>query len=203
MKKWKSRRSKQGILALFLSFCMVIGMACGVWAADISDSARPSDAVTDTSISLEYWITNYEVYRTSGKQEHTCSISSTMDGIQSEEGVALESLAPQTAYSFFDGTVTVYYWQAMCLDSSHQQSNASGDDETGNGTTMTHIRYYNGAWQYQTLEGSWQYFHKKDQLVAYYLQKTDVTKKRSRRMQRTGDMAQMEQRQTPAMEKDR
>lgn len=176
MKKWKSRRSKQGILALFLSFCMVIGMACGVWAADISDSARPSDAVTDTSISLEYWITNYEVYRTSGKQEHTCSISSTMDGIQSEEGVALESLAPQTAYSFFDGTVTVYYWQAMCLDSSHQQSNASGDDETGNGTTMTHIRYYNGAWQYQTLEGSWQYFHKKDQLVAYYLQKTDVTK---------------------------
>ena len=176
MKKWKSRRSKKGILALFLSFCMVIGMACGVWAADTSDAARPSDAVTDTSISLEYWITNYEVYRTSGKQEHTKSISSTMDGIQSEEGVALESLAPQTAYSFFDGTVTVYYWQAMRLDSSHQQTNASGDDETGNGTTMTHIRYYNGAWQYQTLDGSWQYFHKEDQLVAYYLQKTDVTK---------------------------
>ena len=93
-----------------------------------------------------------------------------------DEGVALADLAPNPAYSFFDGTVTVYYWQAMRLDASNQQTDEAGDDETADGTTLTHIRYRGGAWQYKTADGVWHYFEKGDQLVAYYLQKTEVTK---------------------------
>ena len=85
-------------------------------------------------------------------------------------------LAPNPAHSFFDGTVTVYYWQAMRLDASNQQTDEAGDDETADGTTLTHIRYHSGAWQYKTADGVWHYFEAGDQLVAYYLQKTEVTK---------------------------
>ena len=93
-----------------------------------------------------------------------------------DEGVALADLAPNPAHSFFDGTVTVYYWQAMRLDASNQQTDEAGDDETADGTTLTHIRYHSGAWQYKTADGVWHYFEAGDQLVAYYLQKTEVTK---------------------------
>lgn len=88
----------------------------------------------------------------------------------------LPTLPPNPAHSFFDGTVTVYYWQAMRLDASNQQTDEAGDDETADGTTLTHIRYHSGAWQYKTADGVWHYFEAGDQLVAYYLQKTEVTK---------------------------
>lgn len=64
----------------------------------------------------------------------------------------------------------------MRLDASNQQTDEAGDDETADGTTLTHIRYHSGAWQYKTADGVWHYFEAGDQLVAYYLQKTEVTK---------------------------
>lgn len=137
----------------------------------------PDNALTDTSINLEYWITNNKVYdgkTTSTNQSKT--ITTSTNGVTTAEGVALADLAPNPAYSFFDGTVTVYYWQAMRLDASNQQTDEAGDDETADGTTLTHIRYHGGAWQYKTADGVWHYFEKGDQLVAYYLQKTEVTK---------------------------
>lgn len=137
----------------------------------------PDTAMTATSIDLEYWITNSKVYETnstSGVQIKT--ITTDTDGITSDDGVAVANIAPEQAYSDFDGWKTVYYWQTMRLDSDNQQTDNGGDDETSDGTTLTHIRYYGGAWQYKTLTGTWNYFESSDQLVAYYLQKTDVTK---------------------------
>lgn len=137
----------------------------------------PDNALTGTSINLEYWITNNKVYdgsQTAANQYQT--ITTSTNGVITDEGVALADLAPNPANSFFDGTVTVYYWQAMRLDASNQQTDEAGDDETADGTTLTHIRYRGGAWQYKTADGVWHYFEKGDQLVAYYLQKTEVTK---------------------------
>mgnify|MGYP002543973071 CR=1 FL=1 len=137
----------------------------------------PDNALTDTSINLEYWITNNKVYdgsQTPANQYQT--ITTSTNGVITDEGVALADLAPNPAKSFFDGTVTVYYWQAMRLDASNQQTDEAGDDETADGTTLTHIRYHSGAWQYKTADGVWHYFEAGDQLVAYYLQKTEVTK---------------------------
>ncbi len=137
----------------------------------------PDNALTGTSINLEYWITNNKVYdgsQTAANQYQT--ITTSTNGVITDEGVALADLAPNPANSFFDDTVTVYYWQAMRLDAAHKQTAASGVDQTAEGTTLTHIRYHGGAWQYKTADGVWHYFEAGDQLVAYYLQKTEVTK---------------------------
>ena len=134
----------------------------------------PDNALTDASINLEYWITNNEVY--DGKTtsaNHTRTINSA--NAPTPEGVALADLAPNPAY-YSNGTVTVYYWQTVRLDATHKQTTASGVDQTAVGTTLTHIRYHGSAWQYKTADGVWHYFEKGDQLVAYYLQKTEVTK---------------------------
>lgn len=137
----------------------------------------PDNALTGTSINLEYWITNNKVYDGSQTPANQYQkITTSTNGVITDEGVALADLAPNPAHSFFYGTVTVYYWQAMRLDASNQQTDEAGDDETADGTTLTHIRYHSGAWQYKTADGVWHYFEAGDQLVAYYLQKTEVTK---------------------------
>ena len=146
------------------------------YTINVVDKA-PSNAMTNTSITLEYWITNYEVYETKSKTGHTKTITTSTDGATADEGIAITDIAQDHAYSFFDGTKDVYYWQAMRLDKdNHEQTNASGDDETSNGTTLTHIRYHSDAWQYKTVDGTWHYFVSTDQLVAYYLQKVASTK---------------------------
>lgn len=143
---------------------------------NINVVAVPTGAMTDTSLTLEYWITNSPVYDgTSPSTNHTKSITTTTTGANTDEGIAIEGIAPSPAYTFFDKTVTVYYWQAMRLDEDNKQTDASGDDETADGMTFTHVRYHAGAWQYKTLDGTWHYFLSTDQAVAYYLQKTKVT----------------------------
>lgn len=163
---------------------MFTGVAVGTTSVKIGDvtyrikvtDKAPSNAMTNTSINLEYWITNYEVYETQSKTGHTKTITTNTDGATADEGIAITDIARDHAYSFFDGTKDVYYWQAMRLDIDNQQTNASGDDETSNGTTLTHIRYHSDAWQYKTVDGTWHYFVSTDQLVAYYLQKVASTK---------------------------
>lgn len=142
----------------------------------VVEDKAPDGAMTNTSLTLEYWITNSMVYDgTSPSTNHTKSITTTTTGANTDEGIAIEGIAPSPAYTFFDGTVTVYYWQAMRLDKDNKQTDTSGDDETADGTTFTHVRYHAGAWQYKTLDGTWHYFLSTDQAVAYYLQKTKVT----------------------------
>lgn len=142
----------------------------------VSDKA-PDDALTDDTITLEHWITNARVAATSGatgNDRNVQKISKTTAGIQSEDGVAVEKLA-YTPCGYW-GDTEVYYWQGMKLDENNVQTDASGDDETADGTTLTHIRYYGNAWQYKTADETWHYFQKTDQFVIYYLQKTKVTK---------------------------
>lgn len=137
----------------------------------------PDGAMTNTSLTLEYWITNGMVYRSSSKTGHTDTITTDTAGATSEDGVDITEVAPNQAFGFFspNDAVTVYYWQSVRLDKDNKQTNASGDDETADGTTFTHVRYHAGAWQYKTLDGTWHYFLSTDQAVAYYLQKTKVT----------------------------
>ena len=136
----------------------------------------PDNALTG-NLTLEYWITNNKVYEgTTTSTPQSKTISTSAEGASTDEGIALSTLAPNSAYGFFDGTKTVYYWMTVRLDSAHKQTIEAGVDQTAVGTTLTHVRYHAGAWQYKTLDGTWTYFESGDQLVAYYLQKTDVTK---------------------------
>lgn len=142
----------------------------------VVEDKAPDGAMTNTSLTLEYWITNSPVYeKASVSSNKTKSITTATDGVSTDAGVDITQLAPNHAYSNFDGWKDVYYWQAMRLDSNHLQTEKSGVDQTADGTTFTHVRYHAGAWQYKTLDGTWHYFLSTDQAVAYYLQKTKVT----------------------------
>ena len=142
------------------------------YTINVVDKA-PDGSLTNDSIDLEYWITNSEVYATENKENQKQTINKSQ--AETKDGVAISDLAPSEAYAFFDGTVDVYYWQAVRLDVNHRQTTDKGSEQTAEGTIITHIRYSN-AWQYQTSDGVWHYFKSDDQLVAYYLQKTEVTK---------------------------
>lgn len=171
-----------GVDKTVITFTGVAAGTTGVKVGDVTYNIKvtdeaPEGSLTADSITLEYWITNNMVYDgQTAYSNHTKTISKNTQGIESDEGVDMTTLAPNPAYSFFDDTVTVYYWQTMRLDKDHKQTNQAGVDQTAAGTSLTHIRYRNGAWQYKTLDGSWHYFVSGDQLVAYYLQKTEVTK---------------------------
>ena len=161
------------------------GVAVGTTNAQVGNATytvnvvgdAPSNAPAANTIYLEYWITNSQVYnRKDTNSAYYKAITTNTNDVQTETGVDVSTLAPEHAYSNFDGWKDVYYWQTMRLDAANKQTGESGDDETADGTTLTHIRYWNNAWQYQTSNGTWNSFKRDDQLVAYYLQKTDVTK---------------------------
>lgn len=143
----------------------------------VVEDKAPTGAMTNTSLTLEYWITNSLVYeKASVSSNKTKSITTATDGVSTDAGVDITQLAPNHAYSNFDDWKDVYYWQAMRLDANNKQTDDPGDDETADGTTFTHVRYHAGAWQYKDMAGTWHYFLSTDQAVAYYLQKTEVTK---------------------------
>lgn len=160
-------------VAVGTTYCEINGKTYKI----IVEDKAPDGAMTSNGLTLEYWITNYEVYDGQNtRTNHTQTITTSTAGALTEDGVAITTIAPNPAYSFFDGQKIVYYWQAMRLDADNKQTNASSVDSTGVGTTLTHVRYHGGAWQYKTVDGVWHYFLSTDQLVAYYLQKTEVTK---------------------------
>lgn len=158
------------------------GVAVGTTTAQVGNATYTVNVVDKApaanTIKLEYWITNSKVYsQNNTNSDYYTAITTNTNGVRTETGVDVSTLAPEHAYSKFgDSWNNVYYWQTMRLDANNKQTNDSGDDETADGTTLTHIRYWNNAWQYQTLDGTWNSFESGDQLVAYYLQKTDVTK---------------------------
>ena len=158
------------------------GVAVGTTSVKIGDvtykinvtKELPANALTADTITLEHWITNAKVTSESGGSNNLQTISKESTGVQTEDGVAVDSLA-YTPVGYW-GSTQVYFWKGVRLDSEHKQTNKNGVDRTAEGTDITHIRYLDGAWQYKTADDAWHYFVNTDQLVAYYLQKTTVTK---------------------------
>lgn len=140
----------------------------------VQDKA-PDNAITSGTLSIDYRITNSTVYTSKSTTSASSATISSSDAA-SDEGIAIVSVVPETAYSNYDGWIELHYWQAMRLDSGHNQSgSASGADQTTEGTTFTHVRYHNSAWQYLTSDGVWHYFQTGDQAVAYYMRHTKIT----------------------------
>lgn len=136
--------------------------------------APPTGAMTSPTLTIEYWITNSNVYE-SANTSSASSVVVNSTNATSDEGVDVTTVVPKTAYSNYDGWLELNFWQAMRLDSSNRQTGDSGDDEVADGTAFTHVRYYNNAWQYKTADGVWHYFLSGDQAVAYYMRHTEIT----------------------------
>lgn len=153
------------------------------WYHIVVNDNLPSDPLTTNSLTLEYMITTCHVYDyKSEKNSHVI----TSAAASNPTGVDVSTLAPANGYfrknnSSSNPQMDATYWQTMRLDKYHKQAASGWGDSTGDGTTLTNVRYYTNsanksAWQYQTADGIWHYFRSGDQLVAYYLQKTEVTK---------------------------
>lgn len=128
-------------------------------------------------LEIEFWITNQMVFNVKTGQtadNHKAIISAADPNVNSEAGIAVDDKSPDVGYNH-SGEAR-HYWMTVRLDSEHKQTDSDGVDQTAVGTTLTHVRYHANAWQYKTLAGEWMSFQSGDQVVAYYLQKTDVTK---------------------------
>lgn len=174
---------KVGQKPIDISTITITGKAVGDTDAAIGNAqyhitVMPSDALKADSITLEYMITTCRVHDyTSSNDRYTITSAAASDAA----GVDVSTLAPVNGYFYLDNNsgnpkMDATYWQTMRLDKDHKQADYGWGDSTGDGTPLTRVRSHSGAWQYQTADGTWQYFRTGDQLVSYYVQKTDVTK---------------------------
>ncbi len=125
-------------------------------------------------LTIEYWITNAHVNDANGNQRTAISAQTAYG----EDGVVISALVPEDAVKAGDGYETVY-WKARRLPDGYHQYTA-GDDGVDmctdeHGTDITHIRYWQGAWWYSADGEEWTRVRSDDQIVAYYMQVSEVT----------------------------
>lgn len=143
-------------------------------------------------LTVELFITNR---RLNYNDANTIKIEA--QAAATEEGYQFSDVPTHITY----GGVEYAFWKVVEIDydsranATHEGTGAGGSGQIHKGTsgdiqctcdgsdktmaddthTMTAVRYYNGGWQYQNTNGQWVDIKDNDQLVAYYLQVTDVT----------------------------
>ena len=127
-----------------------------------------AEDLSNVNQTIEFWITNKQV---TANGATSMSLNAQTSTIYSENGAAIEDVVP--AEGTQDSNKMVY-WKAVRLANDNKQTIDSGVDKTLAGTDFTRIRYYNGSWAYY--DGTnWINVESGDQLVAYFLQETEVT----------------------------
>ena len=138
-------------------------------------------------LKIEYWITNSPVQRSENDTTNYFTVSATMDGIATQNGVEVttDTMIPKEGYKK-DGGRTVYYWHCRLLDTSvrntygdntQAQTGTNGDDETTSGVAFTKVRYYESHWAVYTEENKWVNIEDNHQLVAYYMELINISNK--------------------------
>lgn len=118
-------------------------------------------------LTIEYWITNKQVQDGDGHTSMTISASDAFD----EDGILLSELVPQICWS--DNNEMVF-WKLTRLTAGNHQV-IQGADQTLNGDDFEYVRYWGNEWSFSVDGNEWTTINETDQIVAYYLQKTDVT----------------------------
>ena len=133
-------------------------------------------------INAESWVTNRHAADSDGNW--TTPINSTVNStIGTDDGTAVTTLAQDT---FTDGNDETYvFWQARVLPNGEHQTDELNGDRTKDGTEIDSIRYVEDKALGNHLEyhiknqnknkKPWKAFGKNDQLVFYYLVRTDYS----------------------------
>lgn len=124
-----------------------------------------------TPLTIEYWITNRQVTANGGTNKKINAADST---INSETGAKFTDLVPASGVGS-ESNAEVVFWKGTQLDSDKKQTADKGNDKTRSGLDFTYIRYWGSQWSFSADGTDWRNFESGDQIVAYYLQKTDVT----------------------------
>ena len=130
-----------------------------------------------TPITVEYWITNDRV-KPSATGATSRAIAANESTVYSENGALFSELVPATGTRANDvnNTINMVYWKGTRLTSDNKQTDNKGDNKSLEGDDFTYIRYWNEKWSFfSTKTESWEDFNNTDQIVAYYLHRTEVT----------------------------
>lgn len=127
------------------------------------------------NLAVDYFITNQKITvdgNTSG------TINAGTSSIFSEGGARFEDVVSSTGETA-EGHLAVF-WKGTKLDEAHHQHAAGEEgadttDRTDQGYDFTYIRYWDGAWEVSADGQSWEPVSDTDQIVAYYLQRTEIT----------------------------
>ena len=149
------------------------GLKAGTTKVTIGDTqyiikVTAEDLSNVTPLTIEYWITNKKVTADGATSKQIKADSS----VYSETGAKFSDLVPAEGKQ--DNNTDVF-WKGTRLTSANKQTDESGVDQTRAGNDFTYIRYWNQKWSFSVDGKSWTDFNDDDQVVAYYLQKTDVT----------------------------
>ena len=127
------------------------------------------------TIEAEYWITNAPA--TDAHNVNTLTISSDMDGITSKGGIPVTKLAPPTRTNII-GYETTVFGHARVLGIRERQI-MWGENRSTSGTEIDAIGYHGNYlkhFEYHDKKNDrWEKFSSSDQLVFYYLVRTDYT----------------------------
>ncbi len=127
------------------------------------------------TIEAEYWITNARATDANGV--NTLTISSNRTGITEEDGIPVTDLAETR--SNINGYETTVFGHARVLGKRHHQAEY-GPDRNTSGTEIDAIRYHDSYRKYfeyhDKKNDRWERFSSSDQLVFYYLVRTDYSK---------------------------
>ena len=150
------------------------GVAVGTTYVTVGNTRYTINVVAEdlsivTPLTVEFWITNRQV---TANGATSMTIAASDSGVYSESGALFSNLVPAT------GTLdsnTMVFWKGTRLANGNHQTTSSGVDKTSSGTDFTYIRYWDGFWAYSADGKTWTNVASGDQIVAYYLQKTEVT----------------------------
>lgn len=153
---------------------------------------------------IDFWVTNHRIeptglaYKTTSSLDGTTSVADgrnyatfTAGDFYVEEGKLLSDVIPKTGYAPVEG-VAALYWKVRYLPHDQRQDRSGWTNKSGYGTdTITgvnggvdieRIRFYGGKWEYRAVGATdWTAFsgttadESGNQIVAYYLLKTEVT----------------------------
>lgn len=130
---------------------------------------------TATPLSVEYWITNARIYTETNGSNGTGSTGKQISAAEAydQNGYALSDLIQKNAFT--NSAKKAVFWKGTLLPSDNQQTTGSGVDKTNMGTDFQYVRYWESSWSYSNDRTTWTPIDLTNQVVAYYMQVTEVT----------------------------
>ena len=148
------------------------GVVLATYTYNVTITKENLDEVTP--ITVEYWITNARVNTTASTATET-TISASVSTVYSEAGALLSSFVPASARRVGESVENLVFWKGVRHPSTNKQTTDKGDNKTLEDNDFNYVRYWNGKWSFSVNGVEWFDYNSGDQIVAYYLQKTDVT----------------------------
>lgn len=163
------------------------GVTYAVYTYEYNVTAEDLSKVTP--LEIEYWITNGQVIPDAKAGVEILSKNSTnaenksytynysellAEKVYEENGIEIKSLISPSGKH---GDDPVIYWKTRVLTGT-KQDNSKGNDRTlenDNADDVQYIRYFDQKWSYSGDRKTWEDISDNAQIVAYYLQKTEVT----------------------------